>query len=404
MTIGHRWLLFAIVSFAFRAPQALTPAVPTSDAADYQRLAIALRQGVGFVSPSGEPTAFRPPLYPFYLAVLGPTNLHLLALAGAALGALSCCLAVLLGRAFGLTELQSWLGGGLLAIDPVHQVMGSRLLSETLFQPLLLAGILLAVSRPALTWAGSAGAIMGLGLLTRAAALPAALFLAFWIGFRQVNRVRAVSMYLFALGLAVSPWLIRNWVSLGAPVMTTQGGVTLYSSYNPPEGRVLGVLVQDETVRRAMAKGEVAGSRDLTRAAWHGAWEAPADTLRLALLKIAFFWAPVDWEVLQPSGRVSPVFLWVLPLCLLGVSREPGRFKFLLLLFVALTAFSAVAYGSPRLRLPYEPLLFLPAARVATSAPKSVSLSWAAACFGLYAAGPSGKEMLAAFARAAGWW
>jgi hypothetical protein len=211
-------------------------------------------------------------------------------------------------------------------------------------------------------------------------------------------------VYLFALLLVISPWLLRNWISLGAPVMTTQAGVTLYSSYNPPEGRILGVLVEDDAVHQAMEKGEVAGSRELTHAAWRTAREAPAETVRLAVLKVAFLWVPVDWEILFPSGWVMPVFLWALPFCIVGMLREPSRFSLLILLFVGLTAFSALAYGSPRLRLPYEPLLFLPAARVATLIPKAVPLFWAATCVGLHVAGPRGRELLATLARALGLW
>ena len=64
-------IALGLAALAVRLPPALAAPAPTSDAADYLRLAEGLRQGRGLVSIAGQPTAFRPPLYPLLLAGLG---------------------------------------------------------------------------------------------------------------------------------------------------------------------------------------------------------------------------------------------------------------------------------------------------------------------------------------------
>ena len=169
-------------------------------------------------------------------------------------------------------------------------------------------------------------------------------------------------MFLAGAALTAAPWLARNAIVMGSPVLTTQGGITLYSSYRPPQGKVFGTLVHDETVKEAERLGEAEADRRLTRAALRAAADRPLHTMRLSLLKALFFWTPIDWEVLDPPGRPSPVFLFALPLALVAAWRERARLAVPIVLLAGLTIFSAAVYGSPRLRMPYEFLLDLMAA------------------------------------------
>ena len=247
-------------------------------------------------------------------------------------------------------------------------------------------------------------ACFGLAALTRSAGLPLLAIVCAWLAWRHPLRWRAAGAFVAAAALTVSPWIVRNFVVLGAPVLTTQGGITLYSSYRPPEGKILGVLVQDEEVRRAQARGEVEGDRQLTAAAFRLAVSRPLETLRLALLKVAFFWVPIDWEVRQPPGRLDPVFLFALPFAAWGAVRE-RRLRLPCFLLAGLTVFSAVAYGSPRLRLPYEPLVhLLAAAPLAVVWRHPVVLAWAAICAGLAFAGGLAHAWLRRTAEVLGLW
>jgi hypothetical protein len=391
------------VALAFRLFFALPPAPPTSDAADYLRLAQGLRAGSGYVDTAGRPTAFRPPLYPLFLALTGP-DVRVAVIVQSILGAANCVLTVALA-ARGLGGPAPWLAGLLLAVDPVQATASSRLLSEVLYQTLFLLSLLALDAGRSSRRAVVSGLLAGLSLLVRTAALPILLvLLAAWVR-RDAPRGKSALLFLGGAALAVSPWLLRNAVVLGAPTLSTQGGITLYSSYRPPEGRIFGVLVADDEVRSAQAKGEVDADRQLTRAALGLAVAHPWRTLRLAVLKMAFLWIPIDWEIRQPPGSVSPVYLFALPLAIWSLVKRPRELPPVPLLLLAVTLFAAVVYGSPRLRLPYDPLVYaLAAGPVAAGRLRPLLWLWAAICLGLGLAGDLPRRGARAVARALGWW
>ncbi len=368
-----------LVALAWRLFFAFPTAAPEADAADYLRLAQGLRRGGSYVDAAGQPTAFRPPLYPLLLSLTGPDVRVAVALQSA-LGAANCLLAVALASRW-LARPAPWLAGLLLAIDPVHASASSRLLSEILYQTLFLLSLLALDDRRSPRRALLSGLLSGLGLLARTA------------------------LFLAGAVLAVSPWLARNALVMGAPVLSTQGGITFYSSYRPPQGRIFGVLIADDEVLRAQAQGEIAADRRLTRAALREAATHPLRALRLALLKIAFLWVPIDWEIRRPAGLLSPAYLFALPFALWTLARHPRSFPPAPLLLLAVTVFSAIVYGSPRLRLPYDPLVYaLAAGVVAGNLRRPWLWLWAAVCLALGLAGELPRLAARSVARALGWW
>ena len=395
--------LLVLLALALRVGPALHPPPPQSDAADYQRLAVGMLDGRGYVDPAGNPTAFRPPLYAAFLALLGGSE-QVAAPVQALLGAANVLLLVALGLRLLGSGPAPWIAGALLALDPVQAEASSRLLSETLYGSLVLLALLALHLVAGMRGVVLAGACCGLAALTRSAGLPLIAIVCAWLAWRHPRRWRAAGVFVAAAALTLSPWILRNALVLGAPVLTTQGGITLYSSYRPPEGKIFGVLVQDDEVRRAQARGEVEADRQLTAAALRLAVSRPAETLRLALLKIAFFWVPIDWEVRQPPGRLDPVFLFALPFAAWGAIRE-RRLLLPFCILAGLTVFSAAVYGSPRLRLPYEPLVaLLAAAPLAAAWRHPVVLAWAVLCGGLGLAGGLAHAWLRRAAELLGLW
>jgi hypothetical protein len=396
-------VLLVLLALALRLPPALHPVAPESDAADYQRLALALREGRGFVDEAGHPTAFRPPLYPAFLALVGG-SVRAAVFVQVVLGALNVVLLVAVGLRLLGPGAAAWMAGALLAVDPVHAAASSRLLSETLYQSLILLALLMLPAEGERRRLVAGGVFCGLATLTRAAGLPLIVILCVWLALRHASRWRAAAAFGAAAMFTLGPWVLRNTLVIGAPVLTTQGGITLYSSYRPPEGRILGVLVQDDEVRRAQERGEVEADRQLTAVAWRLAVSRPAETLRLALLKVAFFWLPFDWEV-QQLGLLSPVFLFAVPLACWGAWRERRRLLLPCLVLAGLTLFSAAVYGSPRLRLPYEPLVYLLAAAPLEGAWRHpLAVAWAALCGGLGLAGDLPRQWLRGAAALTGLW
>ena len=246
--VGRResWLLVvAVVALAIRAlyvALVLRDYAPLADAHHYHTMAAHIGEGEG-VSHSYpfdfvHPTAWRPPMYPLLLgavyAVTGP-KLGAAQVLNVVLGTAVAVLAALLARRLA-GRVAGTLAGLLVAIHPSLVFNDGPPLSEPLGLLLLLVTILLLTEqRTAL-----AGATTGLLALTRPSGQFVALALAAWILWRLGPR-RALS-YAACIVLVVSPWMIRNWVRLGSPVLVTSNGFNLNAMYSP-EAREFGGFV-----------------------------------------------------------------------------------------------------------------------------------------------------------------
>jgi 4-amino-4-deoxy-L-arabinose transferase-like glycosyltransferase len=154
------------------------------DEVDYDRLAVSLDSGKGFVSDSGSPTASRPPLYPLLLA-----GIYRLAgqrpeagrVAQIVLSTVIVLLVYALSKRFS-SERVALSATALAALSPPLVFMSSYLLVENLYIALVLSFLILfsrGVERPA-SIAGCfiGGVVLGLSSLARPNALPVALFAA----------------------------------------------------------------------------------------------------------------------------------------------------------------------------------------------------------------------------------
>ncbi len=223
-----------------------------TDAADFDRLAVSLADHGRFPSsaewaPRG-PTAFRPPLFPVALAavytVVGTGSEHTRWEAGrvmeAALGALAVGLIFLIGwRLWG--PAVGLVAGGIAAVYPPLVLVGTSLLSESLFIPLVLGAVLAALlhrdSAHRWRWAVLAGVLTGLAALTRGNGFVLAIPLAFlvWEHRSPPRRpgLRAPLAVVLATILTVVPWTIRNYSVFHQFVpTTTEPGYALAGTYN----------------------------------------------------------------------------------------------------------------------------------------------------------------------------
>ena len=205
---------------------------PVSDADHYRTIATAFADGSGIAAEFPftylHPTAFRPPLYP---ALLGVFTWFTDAPVGAgqllniALGAVVVVLAALLGAHIA-GRRGAVAAGVAVAVYPPLLANDVVLLSEPLSLALLLGMILLLVhDRPA--WAGMA---CGLLVLTRPSAQLLVVIVAAWLvwraGWRAAARFGVVTL------VVVAPWIVRNWVMIGSPVVVSSNGFNLVSTYS----------------------------------------------------------------------------------------------------------------------------------------------------------------------------
>ncbi len=246
---ARAYLIFLATVLALMAAVALaglptlqtntTRLLPGTDAAQYDLFARNLEANRGFSSdgPPFEPTVYREPGYPLFVAVvyrLTHDNADVVAAAQILVLALISGLVAMLGARL-FSPLTGLVAGGLIGFSPELTNYASWVLSETLFTFLLVASLALA-ARAQRTGRGSdylaVGVGLGLSMLVRAIAgslvLPVGLLLAY--GERR-SGWRRVLLHLALLGVGaavvVAPWLARNWAATGRPAFTSRSGVVI---------------------------------------------------------------------------------------------------------------------------------------------------------------------------------
>jgi 4-amino-4-deoxy-L-arabinose transferase-like glycosyltransferase len=246
-------LAIALVALALRVVLVLaTPNFHTiDDSHSYDRMAVSLAEHGTLPSSqiplAGGPTAYPPPLYPVALslayrivgvgsessrweagrieeAVLGTVVVVLIALIAARL----------FGRAAGL------LSAAIAAVYPPLLLVGSSLMSESLFIPLVLGAVLAALvfrDSGRARWAVASGVLIGLAALTRSNGIVLLLPVIFlvWTERPRWSRraLRGPVVAVAAAALTILPWTIRNTVEFHEFVpISTETGYAFAGTYN----------------------------------------------------------------------------------------------------------------------------------------------------------------------------
>jgi hypothetical protein len=370
------------------------------DEPDYHRIAAGIASGKGFLSPGGEPTARRPPLYPILLAglysVTGPDPDAARA-ANVALG----CVIVLLVYSLGAKLFSKTVGlvaAALVAVNPSLIYLSALIMTENLYVVLLLL-LLLSLAADYRASPGTTGrwiaggALAGLSYLTR----PTSLLLALAVAAAPLvlgrggfgKRLAKSALFLVVAALVVVPWGARNHARLGAWVFsTTHGGITFYESnnrlvYDVPafHGTVVGSR-KDLPGWDALAP---LGELEFDRAAWKMGKDFVRENVdllpQMAAWKFQRFWRlRSDLNLSAATGRLMggrgggaarllggidigfAYSVIVIPLFLLGVVFTARRWRGLVLLYAVVAVHVLVAlafHGSLRARMPIEPVMAL---------------------------------------------
>ena len=326
------------------------------DPLNYIRLATALGEGQGLVTPN--PTggfvaaALYPPGLPLLLAAVGlvlpldAVTLTLLnTLIDLAAASLLARLAILLGRRdLGVPVALAYL------LWPSIAFMAPLAYKEGLVIALLLAmlvALLEQARRPGFRWALASGVAAGSLVLTQPglAPLPALMFLALIGHFENRSRWLSVSACAAGAALAVMlPWWVRNAVRFGEFIpLTTSSGLALWVGAQPDGG-----MVWKAPPPEWGRAGELGSSRLAAAEAVRIIADDPLGYVTRCLAKFpkSFFttnWA-IDQLVLAPDApwsagaesklaRVGPtlVELGAALLALLGLLRFPRSTAALLL-------------------------------------------------------------------------
>lgn len=390
-----------LVALALRLAKlwANTPLVPGGDEPQYLELARGLARSGEYLAPqgipdvfqggrTGEQTAFRTPALPALLALhfylLGPSDLYP-RLTLVLLSSLTCVLIALVGRR--LISIQSGLlAASCWAVWPPALLSGyaaDRFHCENLGIFLLLAHIvtsLLALDRATPVRAVVSGALMGLAVLARGFFLliiPFSLLFFTLAPVARAKRARLAASFLVGLTLTLGPWMGRNWLLLGRPVISNQTEA-FYLGNNPwARGSSNGDLftLGWKSPQIMLMEHKYPGFREMGELERADAWRAEArhcvlqDPARFAWLlarKTAIFWGPSqDWS--WGRYRYHFAFALVMPFFVFGMCTLARRMRLptiLLLLGPVLGVYGAclMTFAHDRYRYTIEPFILLIAA------------------------------------------
>lgn len=347
------------------------------DERDYYAIADNLAHGRGYSLDGQSPTAFRPPGYPLFLALFVALGANVVILR--VLNFLMLALTMLLLYRFVLAR-SNWLGAVsapiMCAGYAVLFYTAGTLYSQTL-AGLLLVLVIAVLGAGRLNWLGT-GLLLGLASGWLAITVVHTLFslavIAVWLlaartEWRWSERMGSVAIMAAGVALVLGLWLVRNQRVLGAPVLTTGGGITLLYGNSDKARWNTGTSIDISTYAPGdSGLSEVELNRYYQEQAFDFIRRNPGRALRLYVLKV-LNWFNYRNELAQrsESSRARDILMLVTygPLLLLFVARlllagrmRLSRVELLLAVLYVSNAFAyAVWFTRVRFRLPYDLLL-----------------------------------------------
>jgi 4-amino-4-deoxy-L-arabinose transferase-like glycosyltransferase len=303
-------------------------------------LAQSIAAGNGVSLDGVQPTAFRVPLYPMFLAAVtfGHHAFVPVLLAQSLVGAGTVLCAGLIARElFGGTS--AIIAAMLTAIYPYYVVHDTALQETSLYTFLMVLAVLLLlrVRRSAsFLAAAAAGLALGAAVLTRANLAPFALVAPLWLALAAGPdaapwrpRLRVAVVCAAVAMSAGAPWLVRAYQLTGSATLSTQNGFFLWLGNNPhtfsryPQESIdrsqavalEALSSQEQSELAARRRNEAAADAWFRQKGLDYIHEHPWRTLRNAVYKIAdaFGWMPSPrrgfWPSLAHALSYGPVML-----------------------------------------------------------------------------------------------
>ncbi len=325
------------------------------------------------LTPVETPTAVMEPGYPILLGIF-------FRLFGAVSGSVfTINLLFALGGAFAVRKLVMDVWGaesGLMAavlwsLYPPYVYYSAYAMTETAHFALLMISSMLLLSAGRGEGKGLlAGISLGAFFLIRATAIFLIPLELLYLAWRK--RWKALLFISAGFVIAVSPWVARNWISMGEPLLMPTKGVLNFLTRNDPATLALeGVFVPEdipvyntellEFPTVDSIPGELARSRALGEAGRTYVLSNPRLMAWLAWNRATGFLAP-GGSTLGTRGMLAGLIIY--PLMLLGTiglwrNRSHPEAVFLFALFVLYFFIHVMAHGGVRYRLPVDAVFLM---------------------------------------------
>jgi 4-amino-4-deoxy-L-arabinose transferase-like glycosyltransferase len=345
----------------------------------------------------GQPSAYTQPLYAWFLVpvywIFG-RSWESVGLVQIGVAALTAVLVLQIGRRF-LSERTAFLGAALATLNPYliwHDVHVNREIVDQLVGAAIVLTTLVAAERRSWRLAAVDGVLCGAAILgnTRLTFLP--VLVAAYLAWR-VRAVVPVLLVLFLAGVTVTPWLVRNEVSVGCWTLTTDSRA-LWKANNPNTYRTLaaGKWIDavpplpgappspEEAANIYERTGRVVhldecAQLDLYQHQVIEFWKHhPGEKAKLADQAVGMLWDPRASETTNRPGEgthldtlrrlVEGVYMSVLyALAIVGAFVLPRAVSVFVLLLLAYNTLAAALFaGTTRYRVPWDFLIAIAAA------------------------------------------
>lgn len=398
--LSRPWIILGFVTFASRGLLALFLGSGWHlERWEYDEIAANLVKGDGHVYERAGffYAAYSPPVWSYVLAFLlwlpGNAEANIQCLQGLFCFASAVVYSRLAQRLSGSTEV-ALLTGLLVALQP-SLLYYSVVKSDPLPLNILLLGLIVRagadlVLDPRPRRAASLGFLLALGVLTRGTPIVVFPLVSFWLVARWKSSA-ALPIVLTAAAFAffMAPWLIRNHLLLGRPLITTTAGENFWRGNH--EGATGGVLDEDggqitvliaenpalpATIRSVIKDGTELDRQDIfLKEAVRFVRERPLWAARLFARKMRTFWWRIDSDPRDYSAVASALYevLYRIELLLALVGtfvvarssrcRQPARDRLAaslpIAIMVAVGILQSAFYVQGRHRFLIEPLLLM---------------------------------------------
>jgi 4-amino-4-deoxy-L-arabinose transferase-like glycosyltransferase len=324
----------------------------------------------------GNLVAYRPPLYPTFMAVMLAAvhgKLWLLQLVQNVLYLASVLL-------LGTLVLRLWGRPAalicciLLLVTPVWLAIPQQALSETLFIFLVTLGLFfafaVATSAQKSSFAVLAGVMFGLSALTREIGLYLGIVLLACLVLKHAMSLKHAVIAGICMLATILPWTVRNYEKLGALILVdTNGPINLYEGNNPAaNGKMHWALPPDVKALWNQPGTEMIVYRAAKTEAFEYAKSHPVETLSLLPAKVWYLWGPIpviDGKLnLDTAYRIVRLVFWIPYLVLALYGFVVGYKRWIIVTIVAWTivtsAIHLLTITQPLYRAPMEFFLAIP--------------------------------------------
>lgn len=344
-------------------------AFDATDSTLYRSLAEGIASGEGFINAEGEPTAFVGVGYPAFLAALFrmSDSTLFIAIVQSVIGSATVAAIAWIGRELGGRD-GAWVAGLAAAFFPHLIFWTGYVTTETLYVFLLVGAVAAATAaiceRGKITgFAAFSGVVFGCAALVRPIALGLGVLIVALGLVLARYRTRAL-VGLAALALTMTPWVVRNAVHLGEPVVTsTESGYVLWQGNSPDatggtRGYVDGLDFKPLDLPEHLSEVEKDGEYRRHALTWMK--DHPGEVVALVPKKLWNMWRPTYEGASVINNLVT--YLTYLPLLvssLVGLylaRRHPIGMLLIVVLGYHLLVHGLVT-GMIRFRLPVEAFL-----------------------------------------------